>query len=55
MEKERERKIDSFWILYKGYLSSLVKIKRALEREREREKERELSIYAYINMIKTQH
>ena len=34
--KERERK--SLWILYTGYLLSLIKIKRERERTREREK-----------------
>ena len=36
---KRER--DSLGILYTGYLLSIVKIKRVLERERDRERERE--------------
>ena len=30
---EREKKRDSFWILYTGYLFSIVKIKREIEKE----------------------
>ena len=39
MERERER--DRFEILYTGYLLSIVKIKREIQRKRERELERE--------------
>ena len=39
MERERER--DSSGILYRGYLLSIVKIKREIEKERKREKEKE--------------
>ena len=35
---ERER--DSFWILYTGYLLSIIKITREREKKRERERER---------------
>ena len=38
---ERKRERDIFGILYKGYLLSIVKIKKERERERESERERE--------------
>ena len=39
IEREREREIDSFGILYMGYLLFIEKIKRKIERERERNKQ----------------
>ena len=39
LEREREKEIDSFGILYTGYLFSLVKIKKGIEREGEREQQ----------------
>ena len=40
-EKEGDREIGSFGILYTGYLLSIVKIKRERERERQTARERQ--------------
>ena len=39
-DKEKKRERDSFEILFTGYLSSIVKIEREIEREREGDRER---------------
>ena len=41
LDLHKERNRDSFWILYTGFLLSIVKIKREKERQRQSERERE--------------